>query len=416
MCAMAKRINFLNLPTVPDLIVLEFAVNDYQGQDHVVHIDHKTDVFFDGFVALAECAETVIYKLLVDYPSSAVVFLEFQTAILNRKTAQLLHMGVAQHYQVPVLSYADTLWPSLYQLFDRLQSNKYSVPVDVNIDSIQPYPHGCAPCQVEHISGQFRSMGCKSVCVFAARSGLYEGVETCDADSQHRPCFVPFLAHDAVHPSAVGHAIASDLIVHAIAHTALILCQDPSRKFAEYVLPSHSGWLVGGNKYQLELLKRSDFVLVKDTMEIFANQNPLRSKVHSDGFQLKSDDLARKGWIADNPAGGERVAFEVDLPIGECYVIVLSVLRSYETVGAFSVVVEDSVLQTKTKPLIFDCRWKPRISVPADVQVTSDTRTECSGKCVVTITTHPEMKDGRKGNLVKLMSLAVRKCIAGGKK
>eukprot|EP00970_Alexandrium_tamarense_P011885 scaffold2601_cov154-Alexandrium_tamarense.AAC.1 len=62
MCSMAKRLNIMysalssELPPTsnnePDLIILEFAVNDYQGQDHLVDIDHKKSVFFDGFRGL----------------------------------------------------------------------------------------------------------------------------------------------------------------------------------------------------------------------------------------------------------------------------------------------------------------------------------------------------------------------------
>jgi hypothetical protein len=74
---MAKRMNYLNVPTKPDLFILEFGVNDYQGQDHIVHLDHKTDVFFDGFQTLAACAETVVYRILSEYPEAAIVFLEF---------------------------------------------------------------------------------------------------------------------------------------------------------------------------------------------------------------------------------------------------------------------------------------------------------------------------------------------------
>ena len=48
-CAMAKRINMMNLPANPDLFILEFAVNDYQGQDHKLHVDFKMDQFFKGF-------------------------------------------------------------------------------------------------------------------------------------------------------------------------------------------------------------------------------------------------------------------------------------------------------------------------------------------------------------------------------
>jgi hypothetical protein len=420
MCAMAKRINFLDLSVAPDLIILEFAVNDYQGQDHKVHLDHKTDVFFDGFQTLAVCAETVIYKLLTDFPNAAIVFLEFQTAVLNRKTAQLLHMGVAQHYQIPVVSYADTMWPDFYRLIDTLKPYNYSLPTDPStvelIHAEFPYPHGCAPCQSEHIIQQFRDKGCKSICVFMERSGLFplesSSSQKCDDNLDTQPCYVSFLAHDAVHPSVIGHRIARDLIANLIARVAFDSCQ--GQTFRPYHIPTHGGWLVAAStkdtSYGAELIARSNFVLVQDTMEVFAGQNPLLSKLHTKGFELKPDEMSRKGWIATNPSGGESITFVVDLPLGKCYAIFISVLKSYETVGVFSVTVEDTVQKTKTANVDIDCLWEPHISVPVDQQITADDHTECTGKCRVIIKTHPQIPV-RRGNLVKIMSLSARECI-----
>ena len=417
MCAMAKRMNFLDIPMEPDIIILEFAVNDYQGQDHKVHLDHKTDVFFDGFQTIAACAEVVIYKLLVDYPNTAIIFLEFQTAILNRKTAQLLHSGVAQHYNIPVISYADTLWPDLYRLIDALKPYQFSLPSNMKseINEIQfPYPHGCAPCHAENIVESFRDKGCKTICVFVERSGVFP-VDTnkkCVSDPHTEPCYVPFLAHDAIHPSVIGHQIARDLLINLIATVQLDLCQGHS--YRPDHIPSHGGWLVAVSNrdtpFGAELLARSNFVLVQDTMEIFARQNPLLSRDHTSGFELKPDALSRKGWIATNPKGGEEIKFNVDLPVGKCYALFISVLKSYETVGTFSVTVEDLSQNMKTEPNVFDCLWKPRISIPVDIQITADDRTECSGKCQVVLRTQKEVP-GRGGNLIKIMSLSARECI-----
>lgn len=418
MCAMAKRMNFLDIPNEPDIIILEFAVNDYQGQDHKVHIDHKTDVFFEGFQSIAVCAEIVVYKLLVDYPNTAIIFLEFQTAILNRKTAQLLHSGVAQHYNIPVISYADTLWPELFRLMDTLKPFHYSLPSDIKYDiniAQFPYPHGCAPCHAENIVEEFRDKGCKSICVFAERSGLYKlhQDDKCDSDPNTEPCYLPFFAHDAVHPSVIGHQIARDLILNLIATVQLDTCQ--GRSYSPDHIPTHGGWLVASSHpdipFGTELLARSNFVLVQDTMEVFAKQNPLLSRDHTSGFELKPDSLGRKGWIATNPVGGEAIKFNINLPVGKCYDVFVSVLKSYETVGTFSVTVEDITLGTKTNPMDIDCLWDPRISIPVDIQITAQNgRIECTGKCQVAFETHQEVP-GRGGNLIKIMSLSARECV-----
>jgi hypothetical protein len=411
MCALAKRMNFLNVPTVPDMFVLEFAVNDYQGQDHVVYLDEKEDVFFDGFDKIAACAEAVVYRLLADYPDAAIVFLDFQTAKLNRRTAQLLHMGVAQHYKVSVVSYADVISPDYHRLLDKLQPFDYAIPANMTMDRVLPYPHGCGPCRLEDMTDQFRPDGCQSLCDFAVSSDYFNG--NCKSiHTTQKPCHVPFFAHDDVHPSAVGHRIASDLLANLIAQTALLLCQTPDLTLDDHGVPLHTGWLVSGSDYHKALRARTDFVLVKDTMSIFAEPNMLMSESNTAGFELKLDSLFRRGWIANNPNGGESVTFAIDLPEGACYVIFLSVLKSYATVGKFSVVVEDTVQNRTTEPRTFDCIWKPRISVPSDVQITMDSHSpaECTGKCKVTVTTNPEIKDGRNGNLMKIISLAVRKC------
>jgi hypothetical protein len=131
---------------------------------------------------------------------------------------------------------------------------------------------------------------------------------------------------------------------------------------------------------------------------------------HSTGFVLEGDKVDRAGWVAKT--GGEYVSFDISLPTAPCYVIYLSVLRSYETVGTMTVSVFDRVKATETAPQTFDLVWKPRISIPADFQLTSDDTPQCTGSCQVRVTTHAEIP-GRGGNLVKIMSLSVRHCLAG---
>ena len=188
MCSMAKRLNILysdlssRMPQSshdePDLIILEFAVNDYQGQDHLITVDHKTSVFFDGFRELVLCAEVVVHSLLNKYPNAAIAFLEVQTAILTRKSGAFLHMGIAQQYQIPVISYSEAMFPDYYLLIRKLgqmDKHTYSFPDDnwivdggVGIDptaavnvsqyaaAVLPFPHGCSPCQDQNIIPQFR--------------------------------------------------------------------------------------------------------------------------------------------------------------------------------------------------------------------------------------------------------------------
>jgi hypothetical protein len=350
-------------------------------------LDHKTDQFFEGFEQIVLCTEFAVHQLLTRYPKAALVFLELQTAILNRKTAAVLHMGVAKHYQVPVISHAETFYPDFFRLMHQLQLFDYSTAtIGTNnvtsrlaagtMDPVLPFPHGCVPCLYEYIDKQFRDKGCKSLCVFASRSGQKQ--LNCEKLLPGRePCYVSFLAHDAIHLSAVGHQMAADLIAETIASTARDLCQ--GHEYSSHILPT-VGLMVGDPTL---LSKQNDFVLVQDTMEIFAKQNPLLSKNHSPGFKLFGDSIDRPGWIATNVEGGEQVLFVIDLPPKPCYAIYLAILKSYEKMGTFTVTVKDSVTGHETTTKGVDGLWKPRISVPHDLQITPDDGVPvgCTGRC-----------------------------------
>ena len=390
------------------LYLNSFKSVQYQGQDHKIHVDHKTDVFFEGFDSLVLCAEIVTHTLLTRYPKAAVMFLEFQTAIVNRKTAALLHIGVAKHYQVPVLSYAEMLYPDFYRLTHQLKDFDYSTATIVNSDGstqpdpVLPFPHGCVKCEDRYITEAFRDKGCKSLCVFAERSGQ-TGLHCNQSPAGREPCYVSFLAHDAVHPSAAGHQIASDLIAESIVRTGLNVCQ--GQKYPDHILPT-VGYMVSDPTV---LDKRSNFILVKDTMQVFAKQDRLEASSHSKGFSLFGDSVDRPGWIATNPQGGETAEFTVELPEKRCYVVNLAILKSYENMGTFSVTVTDLVTNKETTTKL-DGLWKPRISVPSDIQITSDTDPGCTGKCKVKVTTDPQI-EGRKANKVKIVTLSVRECL-----
>lgn len=347
------------------------------------------------------------------------MFLEMQTAILNRKTAALLHMGIAKHYQVPVLSYAETFYPDFYRLMDTLREHDYSTATltttttsnsnsntpssSFTADPVLPYPHGCVPCLYDYIDPAFRDKGCKSLCVFALRSG--EPNLQCDQSPPGRePCYVSFLAHDAVHPSAIGHQMAADLIAEAIARTGREVCQ--GRNYPPQILPK-VGLMVGDPK---TLAQRSNFVYVRDTMDIFANQGaPLKASKHSEGFTKYGDTVDRPGWIATNPKGNEFAEFTLDLPDRPCYVVYLAVLKSYEKMGTFTVTVTDDKTGKETVTKV-DGLWKPRISIPSDFPVTQDNEPACTGKCTVKIITDPEI-EGRNGNKVKVVTLSARECV-----
>mmetsp|Transcript_30434 Transcript_30434/g.66894 ORF Transcript_30434/g.66894 Transcript_30434/m.66894 type:complete len:193 (-) Transcript_30434:443-1021(-) len=158
----------------PDLFLLEFAVNDYQGQDHKIQVDSKTDVFFDGFQDIALCCEVVINKLLRTFPQAAIAFLEFRTGITSRKTGAFLHSGVAQHYEIPVISYAEAMFPEYFRLLSMLNaSDRYTVPKG---ETLMPYPYGCHPCNPNGIATPFNHFRpadkhCRSMCDLVFYSG-----------------------------------------------------------------------------------------------------------------------------------------------------------------------------------------------------------------------------------------------------
>ena len=202
-CAFAKRTNQLlkvleesnnsNNNDDIDLFILEFAVNDYQGQDHISMIQWRTDTFFEGFRDIAACTESVLVKLLHRYPNAAILFLEMRTAVVQRKTAAVLHMGAAQHYQIPVISYDQAVFPGYHHLLEKLRPFQYT---HVANDTVMPYPQGCHRCRVEDI-GKGVGTVCHSVCDYQNQRGVgYERLNCTDIPPGRLPCYVPFLAHD----------------------------------------------------------------------------------------------------------------------------------------------------------------------------------------------------------------------------
>ena len=438
-CSMAKRLNVMysdlssKLPpssnNEPDLIILEFAVNDYEGQDHLLQVRYQASIFFDGFMDITLCTEVVIHSLLTRYPNAGILFLEMQTAVLPRKTGALLHMGVATHYQIPVISYAETLFHGFVELIKRLERMdpiSYSFPdAELSFDSgdnmtssaLFPYPHGCSPCQPQYIVPQFRQGGCKSICTFVERSNIVNDrklmCKTKDLQSGRNECFVPYLAPDAVHPSAAGHGIVMDLLVHALASAQRSTCEGEGTQY-QNELPMTTFVATSTD----ELKVRGDFLAVNDVARIFSRWDQLKPVRNPKGFEKYADDSLkqRPGWIATDPAGGSKISFPIDLPTSECYVVYVAILRSYNGMGKLTVEVRDyGDKNNKSKQPIHstqqkvDGLWQSPISVWSDVQITEDKVAGCTGYCEVDITTDPII-DGRNGNKVKILTVSARRC------
>ena len=414
MCHVTKRLNMLieevkKTQRTTDLFILEFAVNDYQGQDDRVLVDHKTDVFFHGFQDKALCAEIVINKLARTFPDAAIMFLEMRTAIMERKTAQTLHLGVAQHYEIPVVSYAEAMFYQYNDLISRLNSSDfYTVPIG---DGILPYPYGCVPCWGGGMAKQFHIMmkrytddqRCRSVCDFMMDK------EVCfahKAPKGREPCHHPLFQHDEVHPSAVGHKAAADLLIHTISNAVKEVCEE--KVHVKHLLPT-TGWLSDPPS----LLAYADYVFVNDTVLTYLKWNKLIPTSHTPGWSYYEDSWHKPGWIATDKFGNESITFDIDLPKYECYSVHLAVLRSYNGMAQFQIETRD--LRTgKVTTVDEDGLWEPHISVWSDNQVTTDEHPGCTGRCEITVSTKPivDPVERRGKNKVKVLTLSVRKCIA----
>jgi lysophospholipase L1-like esterase len=418
MCHVTKRIGMLveqlkkkkNHP--PDLFILEFAVNDYQGQDDKLAVDHKTDVFFDGFEDKALCAEIVINKLARTFPDAAIMFLEMRSAIIERKTAQTLHLGVAQHYEIPVVSYAEAMFYRYNDLMSRLNaSDFYTVPIG---DSILPYPYGCAPCWKDGMTKQFRDKfedyprheRCRSVCDFMIdKDTCYEEVYEGKTLKGREPCHHPLFQHDEVHPSAIGHKAVADLLAHTISNAVKEVCEE--KEHVKHLLPT-TGWLSDPPS----LLAYADYVFVNDTVLTYLKWNKLTPTSHTPGWSYYEDSWDKPGWIATDIFGNESITFNIDLPKYECYSVHVAVLRSYNGMGQFQIETRD--LETgKVTTFDGDSLWEPHISVWSDNQVTPDEDPGCTGRCEITVRTKPKVDPvkSRLKNKVKILTLSVRKCI-----
>jgi len=216
---------------------------------------------------------------------------------------------------------------------------------------------GDRPCHPEHVVDQFRHGGCKSICTYVDRCAIvHDRKLTCDVGRGQIPsgrykCFVPVLAHDAVHSSAVGHAIAKHLIVHALALAERLSYEEKgiATMVQKEVMPLTT--FVAEDVRQLEV--RSQYLIVRDVARIFSRWDklvPMSGSSGTVGFELYADDelKQRPGWIATNPLGKSTITLSIELPYEkEGYAVYLVILQSYK--GTFHAEVSDYGDDSKKK-------------------------------------------------------------------
>jgi hypothetical protein len=374
-------------------------------------------MFFEGYERLLYCGEAVVRKLLTKYPDAAVVFIEFRSAIMNRKTAQLLHTGIAQHYQIPIISYDDVIFPHLRNLLRQLNhSDSYSIPIGANT-TIQPYPFGCHECRLDQVDEFYREDACYSACQFWGYTFDPYGNPNCDPTDipeGRAPCNSPFFAHDEVHPSWYGHQVARDLIIELLAVTSREICMEKSQLTLTHdMIPNYRKQYYVLEKFGVYaskdlLAKQTDFVFVQSTSDE-RQMDELLASQSSDGFSLSTGGYGAIAWYCNSTAGGEYVEFKVRLPVNKCYVVYLASIKSYQSMGDYTIKMKDLTTQKVTRVDVVGI-WKSPISISVDTQInTDDNDGSCTGKCQVRVTSHREKPD-RGGNIVKITDLSVRPC------
>lgn len=407
-CYLEKRLNVLlqklgeTYPNFsPDAIFLEYAVNDYEGQDDRIQLFFIEDVFFDGFRDIATCTEGIVRGLLERYPDLMLMFLEFKTALEKRQTAQFLHMAVAQHYDVPVISYADAILQPLYRQVAQLHPKSISFDPKQTAKVLIERPFGCtadAKCPPKNLV----TMECRPLCK------LFKGSQAPDClnlPPNHVPCFTPLFLADEVHPSGLGHRLAADLIVHAIATEAERKCKGEVIT-VDYMPPT------GLMTSPAVARARAQFVMVNETQMVAPRNIPdLISSQHTNSWRLYAEKYDKFGWISTTNTPGENITFPIRLPPRSCYAIFLGVLRSYDQMGKYRVTITDHSQHTETSKVL-DGQWSAHISVWSEDMVSSDDprHADCTGDCSLTVTTMPPVP-GRSGNKVKILTLSVRECV-----
>mmetsp|Transcript_14053 Transcript_14053/g.41750 ORF Transcript_14053/g.41750 Transcript_14053/m.41750 type:complete len:627 (-) Transcript_14053:2135-4015(-) len=388
----------------PDAVFLEYAVNDYEGQDDRTQLFFIEDVFFDGFQEIATCAEGIVRGLYEKFPDIFLLFAEFKTAIEKRQTAQFLHMAVAQHYDVPVISYADAVLLPFFHQVAKLHPKHWSIDTSKGADGLVELPFGCSPdyqCHPQKLVG----FPCRELCK------LYRGSQApqcLNLPPGHKPCFMQLFVADEVHPSWLGHKFMTDLV------TDLVISELESQCRNEEVHPSYMP-NDGLMTTPVALRGRANFLLVNETQMVSPKHVPdLTPTGASQAWQLIAERYDKYGWMSTVDKAGEMIEFGVDLPVGQskCYTIFLGVLRSYEGMGKYLVRVTDHSGGGKKTERVLDGQWTPHISVWSEDMVTSDDpkKPDCTGKCSVQVFTMAK-EVGRTGNKVKILTLSARECL-----
>ena len=130
------------------------------------------------------------------------------------------------------------------------------------------------------------------------------------------------------------------------------------------------------------------------------------------GWQYRAYNKKKRGWIYNNPGEGQAFALRLSFDTGDAkstYKIRLGILRSYEKMGAFSVVV--MLCDGSETSIEVDGEWSKHESVfsTVDLPLTLVGGTHV-GEVLVVITPHA-MRQGRSGNKVKVLSISVVKDI-----
>ncbi len=424
-----------------DLALLEFGTLDFHGNSIMEDANPlKTN-------NALQCIEAVVIKLRASYPGIAIVFVEFVrlSKKLHTVSAQARHALVARHHNISIVSFEDGVRPLLQSQLRQIEDFAYTLP------NRSAALRGVVGCQTKaqlacrmtvkgrNLTGYFERIGnvsihCKSVCQHLFHGPGAVGRARC-AEEQRRygseACYIPLYNNDPDHPSFVGHSLAKDFILHLLmAHIT-----EGCRSLADHHPPQPTTIARDDQRPPQPLTRRSyaELLALTSFVQLNSSEHKLNTPLtppalvpsrRTSGFEERDDRSAERlhaaapkiGWVADTPAGGEEIEFEVDVPDAArgCATIFVGALRTYSNnVGQFEAsVIEAGREATARRPVVFDGLWSDPMSIVQLLQVTDAGGNTCSVKCRVRIVTRPQVR-GRDGNKVKVTHLGVRPCLDG---